>query len=121
MNRCPTCDAPAFQRNGDWYAERGNKEAERAVLNVYKFVLDSEHVNPQYCGECGEKVKNHSPATGHAPKPQRMPFMTETYLYDLLGKEDARSVLAYVNSLVRALGFEPWKMEEKAWQELEAE
>lgn len=33
------------------------------------------------------------------------PFFTEAYLYTLLGKEDARTVLAYVRGLGVALGY----------------
>jgi len=35
------------------------------------------------------------------------PFFSEAYLYALLGKEAARTVLAVVNSVIRAAGIEP--------------
>jgi hypothetical protein len=37
----------------------------------------------------------------------RAPFMTEAYLYNLLGKEDARTLLARFGVLCRVLGVEP--------------
>jgi hypothetical protein len=32
------------------------------------------------------------------------PFVSESYLYNLLGKDEARTVLAYLGSIARALG-----------------
>lgn len=34
----------------------------------------------------------------------KVPFFSETYLYNLLGKGDARTILAILGSLARALG-----------------
>ena len=34
------------------------------------------------------------------------PFFTEMYLYALLGKEDARTVLAYIGAIARAVGLD---------------
>lgn len=45
----------------------------------------------------------------------KVPFFTETYLYNLIGKEDARTVLAYLGEIARALGFEGlWEVERLA-------
>lgn len=38
------------------------------------------------------------------------PFFSEAFLYTLLGKEQARSVLARVNAIARALGVDPWRV-----------
>lgn len=38
---------------------------------------------------------------------EESPFFSEAFLYPLLGKEDARSVLGAVNMLLRAAGIEP--------------
>jgi hypothetical protein len=40
---------------------------------------------------------------GHEP----YPFFSEAYLYNLIGKDDARSVLGYVAGLLRAAGIDP--------------
>lgn len=49
-----------------------------------------------------------------------MPFMSETFLYALLGKEDARSLLAYVRNILYSMGIEPRDFEHKAWEILNA-
>ena len=40
------------------------------------------------------------------PEDEKAPFFTEAYLYNLLGKGDARTVLATVRQVGRALGME---------------
>lgn len=50
----------------------------------------------------------------------RMQFFTETYLYALIGKEDARTVLAYVNSVIRAAGLDPRALQLEVWKENDA-
>jgi len=48
-----------------------------------------------------------SKSRGYAKGDEDAPFFSEAYLYNLLGKEDARTVLAIVNNLIRACGIEP--------------
>jgi hypothetical protein len=50
---------------------------------------------------------------------ETVPFLTESFLYPLLGKDDARSLMARVHSLFRALGVEPRDFELKAWEILD--
>jgi hypothetical protein len=47
------------------------------------------------------------------------PFFSEAGLYALIGKEDARSVLARLHTLVRAMGFDPASIEHEALVRLE--
>jgi len=47
---------------------------------------------------------------------ETVPFLTESFLYPLLGKDDARSLMARVHALFRALGVEPRDFELKAWE-----
>jgi len=39
------------------------------------------------------------------------PFFSEAYLYPLLGKDDARSVLGRLNRLLEAAGLDPYEAE----------
>ena len=48
-----------------------------------------------------------------------VPFLTESFLYPLLGKEDARTLMALVNNLFRSMGVEPHFLREKAWEILD--
>lgn len=43
-----------------------------------------------------------------------VPFFTETYLYALVGKQDARTILAYLRNLIEACDFDRYKLEEEA-------
>ena len=44
---------------------------------------------------------------------KNMPFFSETFLYNLIGKEDARTVLALVGNLLRAAGVDPYAVRKK--------
>ncbi len=53
---------------------------------------------------------------------ERAPFFTETYLYNLMGKEDGRTVLSLIHRLLDAAGFDSWDIhafEEKAARAME--
>lgn len=50
----------------------------------------------------------------YAEGDEKMPFFTERFLYPLLGKEDARTVLAVVNNLLRAAGLDPHALQTRA-------
>lgn len=47
------------------------------------------------------------PKRGYTKGDERAPFMSEAFLYNLLGKEEARTVLAVWNKLKVAAGMEP--------------
>jgi hypothetical protein len=49
------------------------------------------------------------------------PFFSESYLYNLVGKDDARTVLAYVHSLMKVAGLDPYKVEREVNAEMAAE
>lgn len=44
---------------------------------------------------------------GYVKGDEEQPFFSEAYLYNLVGKHDARTILAVVNDLIRACGIEP--------------
>lgn len=52
---------------------------------------------------------------------ERTSFMSEAFLYNLLGKEDARTVLALFNNVCRAVGFDPHALAQEAWKSQVAE
>ena len=49
------------------------------------------------------------------------PFFSEAFLYPLLGKDDARTVLAYLHSLMTTCGLDPQRLEREVNAELAAE
>lgn len=52
---------------------------------------------------------------------EEAPFYSEAILYNLIGKEDARTVLAYLHSLMRFNGLDPLKVEREVNAEIAAE
>lgn len=50
---------------------------------------------------------------------ENAPLFSEAGLYTLLGKEDARSVLALINSILREAGLDPAALRHKAYLELQ--
>ena len=58
---------------------------------------------------------------GYAKGDERAPFFSEAFLYVLIGKQDARTVLAYLHNLIRLAGFDPNELEREVDAELAAE
>jgi hypothetical protein len=56
-----------------------------------------------------------------AEEAEGAPFLSEVYLYPLLGKEDARTLLALVHGLVKQAGLDAAALELEAHREREAE
>lgn len=48
-----------------------------------------------------------------------IPFLSETFLYPLLGKEDARTLLALVDHLIMGVGLDPNSIQTMAYTELD--
>ena len=85
--RCSRCKAP-IQHVCD-------KLLISAVRELQMFVVDTPTIlfnkRNQYYEKGNEKT----------------PFFSESFLYPLLGKENARTVLAAVNNVIRAAGIDP--------------
>ncbi len=61
-----------------------------------------------------QNFKGRSPYGDTMKELNDCPFFSETYLYNLLGKEDARTLLAYMGEFARALGYDGlWEMQER--------
>lgn len=83
---CPTCGGPTFEYEGVRYARRGGKAVAAAARRLYAL-----------------------PAPGNPT----LPFLCEAYLYRRLGKDEARTVMARVHSLIRAANVEDvWQYED---------
>ncbi|MGH7166779.1 MAG: hypothetical protein ACREIS_14765 [Nitrospiraceae bacterium] len=45
---------------------------------------------------------------------RELPFFCEAYLYELVGKEDARTILALLSNIARAIGYQGlWELEKE--------
>lgn len=82
-----------------------NSELRREAIDLYKMVL-----------EVDRKTLRKSPE--YSENAEKMPFFSETFLYPLLGKDDARSVLARISNLLRAAGLDPGALRNQAWLEI---
>lgn len=79
----------------------GNKEAIIALDRLCNFVPDCgfpSNITPAYM-PTGEDVKKYKKESGLLDAP----LFSEAYLYELFGKEDARTVLALIRHLREAL------------------
>ncbi len=89
------------------------REIERALINVVRLVQRAQDRQfreavrelGSWTPECvNEKVFNlQNPY--YSQGDERAPFFSETYLYSLLGKEDARTLLALMRPVFRAAGW----------------
>lgn len=78
----------------------------RAAIALYKTVLDGDF---REALEASEYYERHA---------EEMPFFSETFLYALLGKDSARTVLGHVSSLIEAAGLNARELQQQAWIEL---
>lgn len=121
---CPTCNGPVSRNEGKLFSKRSSEEFDRWVKRLYRFTPNTvpELADPP-CSECGHiKGSEHDKWSGgdhyfKAGPPENVPFFTEAFLYDLMGKDDARSVLAYIHRLIEAAGGDPYELERMAWSE----
>lgn len=79
------------------------KHAKAGLKQLYAFTLEDAHLDPD--------------SDMYEPGDEEAPFFSEAYLYNLLGKEDARTVLAYLHRVEEWLGMydgqdAPWALEE---------
>lgn len=107
--KCGRCYAPLTHRCG-------GPSLLDTIKRLYKFV--PEGGTPR--AVIAEGKKNgmwDDEEDGEGP----VPFFSETFLYALLGKEDARTVLGLLQRLIEAAGIEAWKVEQQAGHELAKE
>lgn len=57
--------------------------------------------------ECVPPGFNRNKREGYEEGDEKAPFFSEAFLYNLLGKEDARTVLAVLKNFVRSMGIDP--------------
>lgn len=82
----------------------------KALEGLRDYIPESvpQLVDPQ-CSECGWQQDHHVEGglagVDHgfmSGPPEDVPFFTEAFLYNLMGKEDARTILAVVRNVLRA-------------------
>ena len=86
-----------------------NSDLTEAAVGLYGFRTEcrpGKHFNPSGYYEVGD---------------ERAPCFSEAYLYNLLGKEDARTVLAHIGNLLRAAGLDAHDLRARAHARLVAE
>lgn len=84
----------AIQQAIDKRIRAGNEEAIKVLKELYYWKPEGgfPDCKPQYSED-------------HFDYLDDCPFFSETYLYNLLGKEDARTILAMLGGIARALGY----------------
>lgn len=87
-----------------------NRNLPKEVIDLFKFTI----------GDFPDGVKTKGNPY-YSKGDEKAPFFSEVYLYSLFGKEHARSILAYVNSVIRAAGLDPHSLQTRAHQEMDAD
>jgi hypothetical protein len=83
-----------------------NSELSRAAIGLYKTVLE---------GDFKRTLQRSEHYSEHA---EEMPFFSQAFLYPLLGKDSARTVLSQVSRVIGAAGLDVVEIERRAWLEL---
>ena len=96
---CPTCGAGTFVRDGELYARMPSS----AFLACAREIRRLRPLRPP-CPHFYASENYLPPAQNDGYDLATAPFFTEGYLYTLLNKDDARSVLYRINALLSAAG-----------------
>lgn len=76
----------------------GNKEIKDALITIAKWVPDAPY------GAMDFGFEEH-----YGPVPEEQTeFFTESVLYPLVGKEDARTIMALLGLVARGVGYKGW-------------
>ena len=59
--------------------------------------------------ECGYPYETDYYGEAAEADTDKVPFSCETFMYALVGKQDARTFLCYIDGLARSLGFEGYR------------
>ena len=107
-------DLPGFEpRMSDWDKNRWSEKLLRELSKIHGLIPNREKILDQAIQLLGFTPGGfpfEKTAYGDDPKDPETgvhddcPFFTESYLYSLLGKEEARTVLSLVGSLLEAAG-----------------
>ena len=100
-----TCSRCNSKLHHDCYAET----LEEAALDFFMWRPEGGFPKPM--------KKGNDDCDGDEDK-EEVPFLSESFLYPLLGKSDARSLMSRIHGLFYAMGIEPRDFEEKAWKRL---
>jgi len=93
--KCADCGAVLSHVCSDNFLE--------AVKRIYAYKPES--INVEF-----------SELPGYEKGDDEAPFFSEAFLYPLMGKEDARTILAMLDNVVRAAGIDPYDIQRKAGQ-----
>lgn len=93
----------------------GNEELKQILVRMLEFSPEvgfPETITPMYLNY-EEEVTDPKSISKYRQEQglndRNIPFFCEAYLYELLGKEDARSILGFLNQIAIALGYEGYR------------
>lgn len=97
-----------------------------AVVEKGEYVADVEDTKAIFKKFLRWKLESPPPrgfkSSGYYSKgDEESPFYSEAYLYNLLGKDDARTVLGYLHQLMEISGLDPLQVEREINAEIAAE
>jgi len=69
----------------------------------------------------GAPLRGFKSSGGYSKGDEDAPFFSESYLYNLLGKDDARTVLGYLSHLAKMAGLDLHEVQREVYAEIVAE
>lgn len=122
---CPTCTGPVVRMGDKVYSERSTAEFDQAARRLYYHRPEYGYpeVKDSACFECGLLLDEHAASEkgdyAHAfvsKPPDETPFFSESALYQMFGKDEARSIRALIRRIVLAGGGDPYELERESYK-----
>lgn len=85
-----------------------NVDFKSALVDLFKFTMEGGELGTAELTDAFKKSPFYEEGDENAP------FFSEAYLYNLVGKEDARTILCLFENLARAAGIDPYQAEVEA-------
>ncbi|MDI6734445.1 MAG: hypothetical protein QMD50_03105 [Patescibacteria group bacterium] len=82
-------------------AHHCNLKLKKSIINLLKFVVTSA------------PPRGFKSSGGYSKGDENAPLFSEAYLYNLFGKEDGRTILALINDIVTAAGYDMYNIEKQ--------
>lgn len=85
-----------------------NASFKDALVDLFKFTMEGGELGTAELSDAFKKTPFYEENDENAP------FFSEAFLYNLVGKEDARTILGLIEHLARAAGVDPYQAEAQA-------
>lgn len=85
-----------------------NADFKSALVSLFRFDMEGGELGTAELTDAFKKTPFYEEGD------EKAPFFSEAFLYNLVGKEDARTILGLIEHLARAAGVDPYQAEAEA-------